>query len=183
MARLPIPSELRRKVPPGKAPRAAPQLPATSAGPRPGEGESAAAVPPAAAAAPALAFGSEPQFSADPGQLAQYANYVAALQLQMMAMGNMSVDAQSQLASQLMGGMGAGGAQQPPGETYHLAPARASDEHDAKRKFIGSVFKWDDHNGWGFISCLDARKVYGKDVFLHKAYYHYYNDYHCDHYY
>merc|ERR1719464_507593 len=41
--------------------------------------------------------------------------------------------------------------------------------HDPNRRYTGSVFKWDDDQGWGFISCLDARKVYGKDVFLHKA--------------
>merc|ERR1719195_1352056 len=41
--------------------------------------------------------------------------------------------------------------------------------HDPNRRFTGSVFKWDEDQGWGFISCLDARKVYGKDVFLHKA--------------
>merc|ERR1719356_962976 len=44
-----------------------------------------------------------------------------------------------------------------------------SQAHDPSRRFVGSVFKWDDDAGWGFLSCLDARKIYGKDVFLHKA--------------
>merc|ERR1719356_2274105 len=44
-----------------------------------------------------------------------------------------------------------------------------SQAHDPSRRFVGSVFKWDDDAGWGFLSCLEARKVYGKDVFLHKA--------------
>mmetsp|Transcript_39670 Transcript_39670/g.113278 ORF Transcript_39670/g.113278 Transcript_39670/m.113278 type:complete len:198 (+) Transcript_39670:3-596(+) len=90
---------------------------------------------------------------ATPEQMQEYARYVAAVQLQYAAMGSMAV-------AQAVGHPSALGAG---------AAARPAATHDSSRKFTGSVFKWDDDQGWGFISCLDARKVYGKDVFLHKA--------------
>lgn len=46
---------------------------------------------------------------------------------------------------------------------------RPREPHDPKRKFIGTITKWDDDAGFGFLSSWDAYKVYGKDVFVHKA--------------
>merc|ERR1719482_1526912 len=41
--------------------------------------------------------------------------------------------------------------------------------HDPARVFTGVVTKWMDEEGFGFISCMESRRVYRKDVFLHKA--------------
>lgn len=104
--------------------------------------------------------GDQRQGESESEQMAEYNRYVAALQLQYAAIGASQDQAQS---------TGSGG-------DFPTAFASGSREsrglaqpHDPKRRFTGSVFKWDDDSGWGFISCLDARKVYGKDVFLHKA--------------
>lgn len=46
---------------------------------------------------------------------------------------------------------------------------RPREPHDPERRFVGTITKWDDDAGFGFISSWDAYKVYGKDVFVHKA--------------
>lgn len=102
---------------------------------------------------------------ANHGELAQYKNYVAALQMQQAAIANLGVgaDGKAEYSDHPLGPRTTGG-QPRLGFRNEVMPP-----HDPKRRFVGSVFKWDDDAGWGFLSCLDARKVYGKDVFLHKA--------------
>ncbi|CAE8707912.1 unnamed protein product, partial [Polarella glacialis] len=84
------------------------------------------------------------QSATDPEQMAEYQRYVIALQMQYAAMSAAGVGA--------------------PGSRPTPAPFKPinHNEHDKTHEFVGSVFKWDDDQGWGFISCLDARKVYGK---------------------
>mmetsp|Transcript_71921 Transcript_71921/g.166473 ORF Transcript_71921/g.166473 Transcript_71921/m.166473 type:complete len:210 (+) Transcript_71921:323-952(+) len=127
----------------------APGAPVAFAAPS-GLGHVPGSLAPAGLAATSLAT----QGSTTPEQMAEYARYVAALQLQYAAMGTMAAAQPSVSAPCLMASRERSG------------PVVS---HDPIRRFTGSVFKWDDDQGWGFISCLDARKVYGKDVFLHKA--------------
>jgi len=117
----------------------------------------AAGLAAAGLAAPAVATPAAPP-GASPEQMAEYARYVAALQLQYAAVGTMAT---TQSAGQPVVGMPILAASHGCGNPVPT--------HDPDRRYSGSVFKWDDDQGWGFISCLDARKVYGKDVFLHKA--------------
>jgi len=79
----------------------------------------------------------------------QYAQYAAALQSQ-------------------QGGGGLGGA-----SADNLASRGRGggpfSSHDPNRRYVGIVTKWMDDEGFGFIGCVDSKKVYGKDVFLHRA--------------
>lgn len=95
------------------------------------------------------------QAQPDVAQLAEYARYVAAVQLQYAA-----------VAAQYGSGTSGGRQASSVTGTRDGGPCMG---HDPNRRFVGEVFKWDDEQGWGFISCFEARKVYGKDVFIHKA--------------
>lgn len=108
----------------------------------------------------------------------QYARYAAALQFQtayavggaamlsnVANAGQPSTGAQQmQTLQQNMFSMAAG---EPP--RRRMADRRPREPHDPERRFIGTITKWDDDAGFGFISSWDAYKVYGKDVFVHKA--------------
>lgn len=125
-----------------------------------------------AAAAEAASYGSSAATdltTVDEGQLEEYQRMVAALQLQYAAMGALGAEAGGteggRDAAGPLGLLGAPG----PGASAGIKTAGAILSHDPHRRYTGSVFKWDDDAGWGFISCIEARKVYGKDVFLHKA--------------
>merc|ERR1719221_184576 len=76
-----------------------------------------------------------------------------------------------QVGPQPAGGYSMGGAPPVPAERPRQRPAerRQREPHDPNRKFVGTITKWDDDAGFGFISSWDAYKVYGKDVFVHKA--------------
>lgn len=50
-----------------------------------------------------------------------------------------------------------------------LERGKPREPHDPKRKFTGTITRWDDDSGFGFISSWEAYKVYGKDIFVHKA--------------
>eukprot|EP00927_Polykrikos_kofoidii_P083249 TRINITY_DN8486_c0_g1_i1.p1 TRINITY_DN8486_c0_g1~~TRINITY_DN8486_c0_g1_i1.p1 ORF type:complete len:551 (+),score=124.15 TRINITY_DN8486_c0_g1_i1:124-1776(+) len=41
--------------------------------------------------------------------------------------------------------------------------------HDPGRRYFGHITKWLDEEGFGFVRCPESQKVYGKDIFLHKA--------------
>ncbi|CAJ1351689.1 unnamed protein product [Effrenium voratum] len=41
--------------------------------------------------------------------------------------------------------------------------------HDPSRRFNGTVRSWNPDGGFGFIVCAESRKVYNKDIFLHKS--------------
>jgi len=41
--------------------------------------------------------------------------------------------------------------------------------HDPSRRFHGQIAKWLDEEGYGFVRCPESQKIYGKDIFLHKA--------------
>lgn len=108
----------------------------------------------------------------------QYARYAAALQFQSAyAVGGAAMLSnvanagqcstglqQMQTLQQNMYSMAAG---EPP--RRRTADRRPREPHDPERRFIGTITKWDDDAGFGFISSWDAYKVYGKDVFVHKA--------------
>jgi cold shock CspA family protein len=108
----------------------------------------------------------------------QYARYAAALQFQTAY----AVGGAAMLSNVANAGQPATGAQQmqtlqqnmysmaagePP--RRRVADRRPREPHDPERRFIGTITKWDDDAGFGFISSWDAYKVYGKDVFVHKA--------------
>ncbi|CAE8627377.1 unnamed protein product [Polarella glacialis] len=169
IARLPIPDELRPKAQSAPAPatggtlldsRPYAEAPAASAPAATAPQAAQAAAAPQADSFALNSFGgagymaaaaAAAQSATDPEQMAEYQRYVIALQMQYAAMSAAGVGA--------------------PGSRPTPAPFKPinHNEHDKTHEFVGSVFKWDDDQGWGFISCLDARKVYGKDVFLHKA--------------
>merc|ERR1719379_3058688 len=41
--------------------------------------------------------------------------------------------------------------------------------HDPNRRFYGTIAKWVDDEGFGFVRCPETTQIYGKDIFLHKA--------------
>ncbi|OLP86641.1 hypothetical protein AK812_SmicGene32233 [Symbiodinium microadriaticum] len=41
--------------------------------------------------------------------------------------------------------------------------------HDPARRFVGTVRSWNADGGFGFIVCADSKKIYSKDIFLHKS--------------
>lgn len=91
------------------------------------------------------------------GQL-NYARYAAALQLQFQAATTQCHDAY--LVSDEKDKEKTGS---------HRTPSGAFLSHDPSRVFCGVIAKWLDDDGFGFIRCKESQKVYGKDVFLHKA--------------
>lgn len=152
------------------------------------------AVPPATLAAPgygtmcpvatdpnAAAYGQVLGVPGDPSAAVlqlQYARYAAALQFQ----NSYAVQGTVMLSNAANAGQPATSAQQtqtlqqnvatvasgePP--RRRMADRRQREPHDPQRRFVGTITKWDDDAGFGFISSWDAYKVYGKDIFVHKA--------------
>lgn len=123
--------------------------------------------PTAAAAAMMMGGSADPMQGADmssflPPALAQfceggkYAHYAAALQLQYAAL----AQGAEQVEQPTTGSAIAPERQLSPGE--YLG-------HDPSRRFTGNVHQWNDEGGYGFILCPDARKIYAKDIFLHRS--------------
>lgn len=149
---------------PGGAQANAPSAAASS---QPAEGAAGAA---AAAAEPCAGYNANDLTTVDSEEMEEYQRYVAALQLQYAAMGALGAEAAAAAASSDMRA-GPGGllGAPAPGCSSSARTAGSILSHDPHRRYTGTVFKWDDDAGWGFVSCIEARKVYGKDVFLHKA--------------
>mmetsp|Transcript_127955 Transcript_127955/g.220675 ORF Transcript_127955/g.220675 Transcript_127955/m.220675 type:complete len:490 (+) Transcript_127955:126-1595(+) len=170
--RLPMPAAQSQSSTPGmEAPvslpildqSAAPELPGMSAAMMMGGQD------PTTAAAAAMMMGgaADPMQGADmsgflPPALAQfceggkYAHYAAALQLQYAAL----AQGAEQVEQPTTGSAIAPERQLSPGE--YLG-------HDPSRRFTGNVHQWNDEGGYGFILCPDARKIYAKDIFLHRS--------------
>eukprot|EP00928_Gymnodinium_smaydae_P099101 TRINITY_DN9369_c0_g4_i3.p1 TRINITY_DN9369_c0_g4~~TRINITY_DN9369_c0_g4_i3.p1 ORF type:complete len:711 (-),score=144.55 TRINITY_DN9369_c0_g4_i3:425-2314(-) len=102
----------------------------------------------------------------------EYSRYAAALQLQYAAAVAQCTDAAPEDGA-AAAGSGRGKPWQNGVEVDDAGRPRtkvgAYIRHDPGQRYCGHITKWLDEEGFGFVRCPESQKVYGKDIFLHKA--------------
>merc|ERR1712150_69942 len=51
---------------------------------------------------------------------------------------------------------------------YMLTPGESCQPQTLGQVFLGEVISYNPQKGWGFVSCLEAKRIYQKDIFLHQ---------------